>query len=58
MANNETLSSGSPHPIGSSVNLSDDPTNKYYLHNGTVPVRFWYRSPLLVIITIPGQGPW
>uniref|UniRef100_A0A2N9HI29 Retrotransposon Copia-like N-terminal domain-containing protein n=1 Tax=Fagus sylvatica TaxID=28930 RepID=A0A2N9HI29_FAGSY len=47
MANNETLSSGSTVPIGSSVNLSDDPANKYYLHHGDSPGAILVSQPLV-----------
>ena len=47
MANNETLSSRSPHLIGSSVNLSDDPTSKYYLHHGDSPGAILVSQPLV-----------
>uniref|UniRef100_A0A2N9I4I6 Integrase catalytic domain-containing protein n=1 Tax=Fagus sylvatica TaxID=28930 RepID=A0A2N9I4I6_FAGSY len=47
MANNETLSSGSTLPIGSSVNLSDDPANKYYLHHGDSPGAILVSQPLV-----------
>ena len=47
MANNETLSSGSTLPLGSSVNLSDDPANKYYLHHGDSPGAILVSQPLV-----------
>ena len=47
MANNETLSSGSTLPLGSSVNLSDDPANKYYLHHGDSPGVILVSQPLV-----------
>uniref|UniRef100_A0A2N9H5P0 Retrotransposon Copia-like N-terminal domain-containing protein n=1 Tax=Fagus sylvatica TaxID=28930 RepID=A0A2N9H5P0_FAGSY len=47
MANNETLSSGSTLPFGSSVNLSDDPANKYYLHHGDSPGAILVSQPLV-----------
>uniref|UniRef100_A0A2N9EQW3 Retrotransposon Copia-like N-terminal domain-containing protein n=1 Tax=Fagus sylvatica TaxID=28930 RepID=A0A2N9EQW3_FAGSY len=47
MANNETLNSGSTLPIGSSVNLSDDPANKYYLHHGDSPGAILVSQPLV-----------
>uniref|UniRef100_A0A2N9GCW0 Uncharacterized protein n=1 Tax=Fagus sylvatica TaxID=28930 RepID=A0A2N9GCW0_FAGSY len=61
MANNETLNSGSPHPIGSSVNLSDDPTNKYYLHHGDSPsaiLSSLKMSPCLLIMLGFDATPW